>query len=142
MDLKNTAVAVGKRRRFTLMELMIVLVILGLLMALVTPQFIGKAEQAKRSTARMQIEFLGNALNDYYLDVGEYPSSLQALITNPGSDRWAGPYLDPPRIPKDPWDEDYHYRYPGEHGRFDIFSYGANRAPGGEGPAADIVSWE
>ncbi len=142
MDSRKRRLRRRRQQRFTLMELMIVLVILGLLMALVTPQFIGKAEKAKVKTARMQIEYLGNALNDYYLDVGEYPSDLNALINDPGNEKWAGPYLEPPRIPKDPWDEDYHYRYPGDHGRFDLYSYGADKAPGGEDADSDIVSWE
>ncbi len=131
-----------RRRSFTLMELMIVLVILGLLMALVTPRFIGRAEQAKHRAAQMQVQHLVNALNDYYLDVGEYPGRLEALVQNPGSERWAGPYLEPPRIPKDPWDVEYHYRHPGQHGRFDLYSYGADKSPGGSGVNAEIRSWE
>ncbi len=130
-----------RKRAFTLMELMIVLLILGMLAALITPNFMRRVEQAKHRTAQLQISLLSNAVQDYYLDMGVYPERLDQLIENPGHPRWSGPYLEPPQIPKDPWDEPYHYRYPGQHGRFDIFSYGANKTPGGDQFEADIGNW-
>ena len=141
MKLKKKQAA-GIKAGFTLIELMIVLIILGLLTALVTPQFLGKAEKAKRQTAKMQIEYLSNAVKDYYLDVGQYPQQLKDLVENPGEEKWDGPYLDPPKIPEDPWGEEYVYEYPGTHGQFDLYSWGSDRAPGGEDNNADIVSWE
>ena len=136
----------NKRRRqksdFTLIELMIVLIILGLLTALVTPRFLGKAEKAKRQAAKVQIKYLSDTVKDFYLDTGRYPKRLESLVEDPGLEKWSGPYLDPPKIPEDPWGEDYIYEYPGQHGKFDIKSLGADRAPGGEDGAADIVSWE
>ncbi len=139
---KIIAGRVAGRRCFTLMELMIVLLIMGLLAALVTPAFIGKAEKAKAKTAQMQVKLLSNAVYDYYLDVDEYPDKLSDLVEKTGGEKWAGPYLDPPMLPTDPWGEPYHYRQPGEHGRFDIFSYGADKAPGGDGNNADITNWQ
>jgi len=136
----------NKRRRlksdFTLIELMIVLIILGLLTALVTPEFLGKAEKAKRQAAKVQIQYLSDTVKSFYLDTGQYPKRLEALVEDPGLEKWDGPYLDPPKIPKDPWGEEYVYEYPGQHGKFDIKSFGADRAPGGEDEAEDIVSWE
>jgi len=132
----------NRHRFFSLIELMIVLVILGLLMALVTPRFIGQSEKAKHRTAEVQIEYLSDAVKEYYLDVGEYPSQLQDLVRDPGDDKWFGPYLEKTKVPKDPWEQDYHYNYPGQHGDFDIYSYGADKSAGGEGVNADIGNWE
>jgi len=131
-----------KRQCFSLMELMIVLLILGMLAALITPNLMKKAEKAKHNSAKIQIKLLGNAVKDYYLDMDEYPDSLDDLIKDPNDPKWTGPYLDPPQIPKDPWNEPYHYDYPGQHGAFDIYSYGADKTPGGDQFNADIGSWE
>jgi len=131
---------------FTLIEMMVVMVIIGLLMALVGPRFIRQAEVAKVKAARAQIELLGTALDTFRLDVGRYPSSqegLAALRQRPfGTDRWDGPYLKKD-VPKDPWDRPYYYRSPGENGRpYDLYSLGADGTPGGDGDARDITSWE
>src|SRR5436309_15980992 len=122
---------------FTLIEMMVVMVIIGLLMALVGPRFIRQAEVAKVKAARAQVELLGTALDTYRLDVGRYPSSqegLAALRQRPsGTDRWDGPYLKKD-VPKDPWEHPYYYRSPGEGGRpCGVYSYGADGAPGGDG---------
>ena len=131
---------------FTLIEMMVVMVIIGLLMALVGPRFIRQAEVAKVKAARAQIELLGTALDTFRLDVGRYPSSqegLAALRQRPfGTDRWDGPYLKKD-VPKDPWDRPYYYRSPGEAGRpYDLYSLGADGTPGGDGDSRDITSWE
>jgi general secretion pathway protein G len=131
---------------FTLIEMMVVMVIIGLLMALVGPRFIRQEEKAKVKAARAQIELLGTALDTFRLDVGRYPSSqegLAALRQRPfGVDRWDGPYLKKD-VPKDPWDRQYYYRSPGDNGRpYDLVSYGADGGPGGEGDARDLSSWE
>ena len=132
-----------RRRRFSLIEIMVVLLIIGLLGALVAPKAINKLKKAKRQTAKVQIRLLANAAKDYYLDMDQFPDSLEDMVRNPGGEKWDGPYLEPAKIPNDPWDNEYHYEAPGQDGRdFDIVSYGADNAPGGEGDNADIVSWE
>ena len=128
---------------FSLIELLIVMVILGLLASLVGPKMFGKLGMAKQKTAKTQIEMLMSGLDAYRLDVGRYPSSqegLEALMTSTDSGKWKGPYLSK-GLPKDPWDNLYVYMNPGEHGEVDILSYGADGQPGGEGEDADIGSW-
>ncbi len=129
---------------FTLIELLVVLVIIGLLAAVVAPRFIGRGEKAKPKIARQQIEMLGMALDTYKLDLGHYPESLNLLIETTEEDmsRWDGPYLKKKVIPKDPWKNDYVYKYPGEHGEYDLSSYGKDGEEGGEGLNKDINSWE
>ena len=131
---------------FTLMELLVALVILGMLAGIVGPRIMKYVSSAKSDTADVQIEDLVTALEMYHLEVGQYPSQdagLQALVDEPpGVVGWNGPYLGKPRVPKDPWGRDYHYRFPGEHGAFDVFSYGADDSPGGDKENADIVSWD
>lgn len=131
-------------RGFSLIELLIVMVILGLLASLVGPKMFGKLGKAKQGTAKAQIEMLGAALDAYRLDMGAYPPvGLGSLVENhSGSEKWDGPYLTKKKIPEDPWGEEYIYTFPGEHGEYDLYSYGADRQPGGEGENADIVSWE
>ncbi len=133
------------RDGFTLIELLVVMVIIGLLAALVGPRFIRQEEKAKIKAAKAQIELLGTALDTFRLDVGRYPSTqegLEALRTKPGGlERWDGPYLKKD-VPLDPWGKAYAYKSPGEHGAFDIVSYGADGAPGGEEDNRDITSWE
>jgi general secretion pathway protein G len=137
-----------RRRRqagFTLIEIMVVMVIIGLLMALVGPNLIGRSEKAKTQAAAMQIERLGTVLDTFRLDIGRYPSTqegLQALVQRPsGLERWDGPYLNK-GVPKDPWDRPYVYRSPGDGGRpYDIYSLGADGAPGGQDQNRDITSW-
>ena len=118
---------------------MIVLIILVSLAALVTPAFMRQLEGAKQRTAKVQIGLLSNACKDYYFDVNEYPPNLDALVNDPGNNKWNGPYLDPPQVPKDPWGNEYQYTVPGQSGAdFDIVSYGADGAPGGDKKDADI----
>jgi general secretion pathway protein G len=130
---------------FTLIELLVVMIIIGLLAALVGPRFIRQEEKAKVRAAKAQIELLGTALDTFRLDVGRYPSTqegLEALMRQPGGvERWDGPYLKKD-LPEDPWGSAYSYRSPGQHGPYDILSYGADKAPGGEGDNRDIASWE
>ncbi len=134
-----------KEAGFSLIELLIVMVILGLLAALVAPKMFGKAEKAKQNAAQAQIAYFESALDTYRLDVGKFPSieqGLQALRMNPDeSKKWEGPYL-PKEIPLDPWGNPYVYKHPGEHGYYDLISYGADGLPGGEGENTDIVNWK
>lgn len=137
----------GQRQRgFTLIELLVVLVILGLLMSVVGPRVMKYVGGAKTDTARMQIEELAGALDMYHLEVGRYPAQntgLNALIEQPaGESRWKGPYLRKSTVPKDPWGNEYIYRFPGQHGAFDLYSLGADGQVGGEGEDAEIGSWE
>ena len=132
-------------RGFSLIELLIVMIILGLLASLVGPRMFGKLGMAKQKTAKTQIEMLMTALDSYRLDVGKYPLSqdgLEALV-NDGGDKWDGPYLPKGKaVPKDPWDNDYIYQNPGEHGEVDIISLGADGQTGGDGEDADVGSWQ
>jgi general secretion pathway protein G len=130
-------------RGFTLVELLLVMVILALIGGLVLPGIIGKAEGAKVKAAGSQIDRLAMAVESYYLDTGTTPESLAALIEEGGGDvgGWNGPYVKASSL-KDPWGREYVYVYPGEHGDFDIYSYGADGQPGGDGKNADINSWE
>src|SRR5271157_972167 len=130
----------------TLIEMLVVVVIIGLFVALVGPALWKNADKAKVTAARSQIENFMTALGAYKLDVGTFPTTeqgLQALRVSPGDvAQWAGPYM-PKDIPKDPWGHDYQYKYPGDHGdEPDIVSFGLDGQPGGEGLAADIVSWK
>jgi general secretion pathway protein G len=130
---------------FTLVELLVVMIIIGLLAALVGPRFIRQEEKAKVKAAKAQIELLSTALDTFRLDVGRYPNSqegLEALRTQPGGvERWDGPYLKKD-VPLDPWGKAYVYKSPGDHGPFDILSYGADGTAGGDGDNHDITSWE
>ncbi len=130
---------------FTLVELLVVMIIIGLLAALVAPRFIRQEEKAKIKTAQAQIELFSTALDTFRLDVGRYPTTnegLEALIRQPGGvERWDGPYLRK-EVPLDPWGKPYVYRSPSEHGPFDLLSYGADGTTGGDGDNRDITSWE
>ncbi|MBI4792756.1 MAG: type II secretion system major pseudopilin GspG [Deltaproteobacteria bacterium] len=132
------------QRGFSLMELMIVMVILGLLASLVGPAMFKRLGTAKQKTAKTQIGMLMTALDAYRLDMGHYPTQqegLEALVVNPGEDKWDGPYLKK-GVPLDPWDSEYIYQNPGEHGEVDISALGADKQEGGEGENADVGSWE
>jgi len=132
-------------RGFTLIEMIVVTIILGLLVGLVGPRLFGRVGQSKQTTARAQVELLGAGLDQYRLDVGAYPPSsvgLEALVRNPNLSNWNGPYLKKNAIPLDPWGRPYQYRCcPGEHGEYDLWSEGADGKAGGEGESADITSW-
>jgi general secretion pathway protein G len=133
-------------RGFTLIELLVVLAILGLLAGLVGPQLIKHLGESKSKAAKLQIEELASALDMYRLDVGKYPGTdegLNALIEAPGTAKiWNGPYLRKKKMPLDPWNNAYHYVFPGEHGKFDVYTLGADNAEGGDGENADVKSWE
>jgi len=135
------------QKGFTLIEIMIVIVILGILAGLLIPRVMDRPDQARVVAAKSDIQGLMNALKLYRLDNGSYPSAeqgLQALVKKPETGNiprnWKpGGYLD--RLPKDPWDTDYQYLNPGIHSEIDIVSFGADKQPGGEGYNADIGSW-
>jgi general secretion pathway protein G len=130
---------------FTLIEMLIVMVIIGLLAALVGPKMFGKVGKSKQKAAMAQIALFETALDTYRLDVGKYPTTdqgLQALRTKPEDvAKWDGPYL-PKDVPLDPWGDPYVYKSPGDHGDYDITSLGADDSPGGDGENEDIVSWK
>ena len=129
---------------FTLLELLVVMVIIGLLSAYVGPKVFNQIGKSETKIAKAQVEALLKALDQYRIDVGRYPvteQGLAALLVRPGDEaRWAGPYLSK-AIPKDPWGRDYQFRSPGEHGDCDVFSFGRDGRLGGEGEDADITSW-
>lgn len=129
---------------FTLLELLVVMVIIGLLAGYVAPRFFSHVGKSEISAARAQIDALEKALDQYRLDVGNYPSTtqgLQALNVRPqGVERWNGPYLRRD-VPLDPWGHPYQYRYPGQYGDVDIFSYGSDSQLGGEGDGVDVTNW-
>ena len=137
-------------RGFTLIEIMVVIVILGILVGYVGVRIVGKPEEARRMKARVQIESIETALKMYKLDNGPYPSTeqgLQALVEAPAVGElpkaWRkGGYLEKGKLPKDPWDNDYVYLSPGLHGDYDLMSYGADGQPGGEDRNEDINNWE
>lgn len=142
------AFAAAKRRPggFTLIELMVVLVIIGVLAALIVPNVLDRADSARVTAAKTDIANLGQALKLYRLDNQRYPSAqqgLQALVAKPSVDpippNWR-PYLD--KLPNDPWGRPYQYLNPGIQGEFDVLSFGADGAAGGEGTGADIGSWQ
>jgi general secretion pathway protein G len=141
----HSKTALRNSQGFTLIELLIVVTIIALLAGLVVPQFIKQEEKATAKAAKAQVELLGTALDTFRLDVGRYPSSqegLAALNQKPGGvDRWDGPYLKK-EVPPDPWGKPYIYKSPGDHGPYDIISYGADGVPGGDGSNHDVTSWE
>lgn len=128
------------QRGFTLIEMLIVIIIIGLLASLVGPKLFTKVDKARIKTAKAQIELLSAAIDTYRLDMGKFPATLEELRSS-DDPRWEGLYL-PKQIPPDPWNNPYEYKYPGEHGSYDIISYGADGKPEGTGNDEDIVSWE
>ena len=137
-----------RKKGFTLIEMLVVVTIIGLLAALVVPNLFKRVGKTKRVVAKAQIDMFGTALSNYRLDNDVFPSTeqgLQALREKPSGEpdakNWDGPYL-PKDIPLDPWGNEYRYICPGEHGDFDIISYGRGGSEGGEGEDEDIVSWK
>lgn len=133
-----------KPNGFTLVELLVVLAILGLVAAVATPQVLKYLGKAKTDTARIDIKGIGVALDLYLLDTGHYPSEqegLAVLVEKPTSGEWHGPYLKSKRVPLDPWGRSYIYRFPGQHGDYDLYTFGADNAPGGTGENQDVVNW-
>ncbi len=129
---------------FTLLELLVVMVIIGLLAGYVGPKYFAQIGKSEVKAARAQIDALGKALDQYRLDTGRYPNSeqgLNALFTPPASEpRWQGPYLQK-AAPPDPWGKPYQYKSPGEHGEYDLWSYGKDGQAGGNNESADIGNW-
>ena len=136
-----------KRRQsgFTLIELLVVLTILGLFAIIATPRVLQYLSGAKSKTATIQVEQLGGALDLYRLDLGRYPTEqegMEALIKRPANAaRWNGPYVKKKEMLVDPWGEAFHYRIPGQHGAYDLYSLGADKQDGGEDENKDLVSW-
>ena len=133
-----------RSRGFTLLELLVVIVIIGLLAGLVAPRFFDQVSKSNTKIARAQIDSLEKALDQYRLDVGAYPTTeygLAALNAKPQNlEKWAGPYLKK-AVPPDPWGNRYIYKSPGDHGDYDLSSLGSDGQPGGNGEAADVNSW-
>lgn len=129
---------------FTLLELLVVMVIIGMLAGFVAPKFFAQIGKSEVKTARAQIDALEKALDQYRLDVGRYPTTeqgLAALNERPaGEAKWSGPYLKK-AAPADPWAHAYVYKFPGEHGEYDLLSYGKDSQPGGSGEAEDLTNW-
>ena len=132
-------------RGFTLVEILVVVTIIALIMSLVGPRVLNYLGEAKSKTAKIQIESLASALDLYFLDIGRYPSGsegLNVLVQSQGGmSAWNGPYLKGNAVPNDPWGRPYMYRSPGQHGPYDIISYGADGQEGGTGAAGDVTSW-
>lgn len=130
---------------FTLIEMLVVITIIAMIMALVAPRVLNYLGESKIKAAKIQIESLGSALDLYYLDEGHYPTTsegLTALVQRPeNSPTWNGPYLKGGFVPNDPWGRSYVYRSPGEHGPYDIVSYGPDGQRAGLGSTSAIVSW-
>ncbi|MCH2242416.1 MAG: type II secretion system major pseudopilin GspG [Aquabacterium sp.] len=133
-----------RARGFTLLELLVTLVIVGLLAGIVGPNVFKQMGKSEVKAARAQMDGLQKALDQYRLDVGRYPSTeqgLAALWSKPGNEpRWAGPYLSK-AVPQDPWGRDYLYRSPGEHGEYDLATLGKDGREGGDGENQDVASW-
>ena len=129
---------------FTLLELLVVMVIIGLLASFVGPRYFSQVGKSEIKAARAQIDALEKALDQYRLDTGHYPApdhGLGALITRPPNEpKWDGPYLRK-AVPQDPWGNPYVYRIPGQHSDYDLVSYGKDGQPGGNGEASDITNW-
>jgi general secretion pathway protein G len=129
---------------FTLLELLVVMVIIGLLAGYVGPKYFSQIGKSEVKATKAQIDSLEKALDQYRLDVGHYPNTeqgLAALMKRPSNEaRWQGPYLKKD-VPLDPWGTPYQYHQPGEHGEFDLFSFGKDGKAGGEGENADITNW-
>ncbi len=149
--MKNQSVKLNTARRFdrkmsgfTLLELLVVMVIIGLLAGYVGPKYFSQIGKSEVKAAKAQIDALGKAIDQYRLDVGRYPTTeegLAVLVTKPANvPKWDGPYLTK-GVPADPWGNPYVYKAPGTHGDYDLISLGKDGRPGGDGDAADITNW-
>jgi general secretion pathway protein G len=127
---------------FTLVEMLVVITIIGLIMGLIGPRVLNYLSESKVKTAKIQLQSFASALDLFYLDAGRFPSTAEGLTAlvrqTPGVAAWNGPYLKGGNVPSDPWNNGYVYRSPGEHGPYDIISYGSDGQEGGSGVAADI----
>jgi general secretion pathway protein G len=143
--MKRARLRRGDQSGFTLVEMLVVITIIGLIMALVGPRVLNYLSESKVKTARIQIQSFASALDLFYLDAGRYPSSAEGLaaLVRPtgGVAAWNGPYLKGSSVPNDPWGKPYVYQSPGEHGVYDIVSFGSDGQEGGTGTAADIATW-
>lgn len=141
LNIKNMLI---RELGFTLLELLVVMVIIGLLAGYVGPKYFAQIGKSETKVAKAQIDALGKSLDQYRLDTGHYPNSeqgLAALFTRPSNEsKWEGPYLQK-EAPSDPWGKPYVYRHPGEHGEYDLISLGKDGQAGGSGEAADITNW-
>ncbi len=127
-----------KRRNFTLIEVLVVVMILVALAGIATPIYMNHVESSKVSTAKTQIKMLDTGVMSYKMSVGVYPDSLEDLVVDPGVDNWKGPYISTLTIPVDPWQQEYIYICPGETFAFDIISYGSDKSEGGEDTGTDL----
>lgn len=134
----------GVNHGFTLLELLVVMVIIGMLTSYVGPKYFSQIGKSEVKAARAQVDSLGKALDQFRLDTGHYPNmeqGLGALVARPANEpKWDGPYLTKD-VPADPWGNPYVFKIPGDHGDYDLFSYGKDGQPGGTGEAADVTNW-
>jgi general secretion pathway protein G len=143
---KYQAVPFRRSAGFTLIELLVVLAIIGLLAGLVGPQVIKHLGESKSKAAHIQIEELASALDMYRIDNGHFPTTEQGLDVlieaPPNAANWNGPYLRKKKVPLDPWNQPYHYVAPGQHDKYDLFTWGADNTESGDGEDKDVTSWE
>ena len=130
-------------RGFSLIELLVVIAILSVIAAIVAPNLLGKADDANVHATKIQLEQITAAIDLYRLETGRYPRRLEDLVANPGDvARWKGPYLRKRSLMQDPWHNEMQFQQPGQHGAYDLYSYGADGKPGGTGNDAEIGNWE